>query len=38
LFGGKRMTPAVSARLDAAVQLALANGTLRQTDSGLFKP
>ncbi|KRE25635.1 DNA helicase [Mycobacterium sp. Soil538] len=34
MFGGKRMTPAINARLDAALQQALAKGKLRQTDSG----
>jgi hypothetical protein len=38
LFRGSRMTPGVSARLDEGAKWALANGVLRQTDSGLFKP
>lgn len=35
LFGGKRLTQGISARLDAAVQRALEGGLLRMSDSGL---
>ncbi|WNG88504.1 DUF3320 domain-containing protein [Mycobacterium sp. ITM-2016-00317] len=35
LFGGKRMTAAVTARLDAALERAFARGVLRESPSGL---
>jgi hypothetical protein len=35
IFGGKKMMPAISGRLDDAFRRALAKGYLRQTDSGL---
>ena len=36
LFGGKRLTPANEARLDAAMTLGLASGRLQRADDGTF--
>jgi hypothetical protein len=35
MFGGKRITPAIGARLDDALKRALANGVVRQSPSGV---